>query len=50
MQIKSKKYYELYLNDKKKVICIGIAFNEKDRNVKDHEVFSLEEILKGKGL
>ncbi|PID27451.1 MAG: AAA family ATPase [Candidatus Cloacimonadota bacterium] len=45
-QIKSKKYYEPYLNDKKKVVCMGIAFNEKDRNVKDHEVVSLEEILK----
>ncbi|PID29109.1 MAG: AAA family ATPase, partial [Candidatus Cloacimonadota bacterium] len=44
-QIKEKKYYEPYMADKRKVICMGIAFNEKDRNVKDFEVVSLEEIL-----
>ncbi|PID27275.1 MAG: hypothetical protein CR982_05880 [Candidatus Cloacimonadota bacterium] len=44
-QIKEKRYYEPYMADKRKVFCMGIAFNEKDRNVKDFEVVSLEEIL-----
>ncbi|PID27273.1 MAG: AAA family ATPase [Candidatus Cloacimonadota bacterium] len=44
-QIKEKRYYEPYMADKRKVFCMGIAFNEKDRNVKDYEVASLEEIL-----
>ncbi len=40
-QIKEKKYYEPYLNDEREIICLGIAFDAGDRNVKGYEVESL---------
>ncbi len=43
-QIKEKKYYEPYLADKREVFCMGIAFDEKDRNVDDFIVMGLDEI------
>ncbi len=43
-QIKEKKYYERYLDDEREIICLGVAFNADDRNVKGYEVASIEEI------
>ncbi|PID26980.1 MAG: AAA family ATPase [Candidatus Cloacimonadota bacterium] len=43
-QIKEKKYYEPYLADKREVFCMGIAFDEKDRNVDDFIVMGLDEL------
>jgi hypothetical protein len=32
-QIKTKKYYEKYLNENKNIYLIGIIFNEEQRNI-----------------
>ncbi len=34
-QIKSKKYYEPYLSDNRKVVLVGIGFDKKKRNISD---------------
>ncbi|PID27452.1 MAG: AAA family ATPase [Candidatus Cloacimonadota bacterium] len=43
-QIKEKKYYERYLDDERDIICLGVAFDSDDRNVKGYEVASVEEM------
>ena len=47
-QIKNKKYYEPYLSDKRKVFCIGVAFNKVKRNIKEYKVKTIDELLKMK--
>ena len=47
-QIKTKKYYQPYLSDKRKVFCVGIAFDEKERNIKEYKVKTVDELLKMK--
>lgn len=37
-QIHEKKYYEKYVGINKEVVLIGIAFGEKERNLKDWKV------------
>ena len=36
-QIKEKKYYEKYLNEKKNIYLIGINFDEENRNIAKFE-------------
>ncbi len=43
-QIKDKKYYQPYLNDPREIICLGIAFDKKERNIKDYETANLAEL------
>ncbi len=43
-QIKDKKYYEPYLSDKRKVFCIGVAFNKAKRNIKEYKVKTVDEL------
>ena len=45
-QIKEKKYYQPYLSDEREVFCIGVAFDEKERNIKEYKVKTIDEILK----
>ncbi len=40
-QIKTKKYYEPHISDKRKVVLLGIGFNKKESNISD---FITEEI------
>ena len=47
-QIKEKKYYEPYLSDERKVLCIGVAFDKKERNIKEYKVKTIDELLKMK--
>ncbi|PIE79390.1 MAG: AAA family ATPase [Candidatus Delongbacteria bacterium] len=44
-QIEKRKYYEPYLYDGREIICIGVAFDRKERNIKDYGVVSVEELL-----
>lgn len=37
-QINDKKYFEKYLNQKKKLILVGVNFNTKERNISDWKV------------
>ena len=43
-QLKEKKYYEQYLNDKRTVYNIGIAFDTKERNIKEYIVKTIDEL------
>ncbi|MEA1955779.1 MAG: PD-(D/E)XK nuclease domain-containing protein, partial [Campylobacterota bacterium] len=36
-QIKEKKYYEKYLNEKKEIYIVGICFSSEDKNVTEFE-------------
>jgi hypothetical protein len=41
-QIKEKKYYEKYLNEKKDIYLIGINFDSRKKNIVKHEAERLE--------
>jgi len=43
-QIKEKKYYQPYLNDKREIFCVGVAFDEKERNIKEYKVVPYKEL------
>ena len=43
-QIKEKKYYEPYLSDERKIFCIGIAFDKKERNIKEYKIKTIDEL------
>ena len=43
-QLKEKKYYEQYLNDKRTVYNVGIAFDRKERNIKEYIIKTIEEL------
>ncbi|MCD4817970.1 MAG: ATP-binding protein [Candidatus Cloacimonetes bacterium] len=43
-QLKEKKYYEPYLSDSREIYNIGIAFDEKERNIKEYQVRTVEEL------
>ncbi|MCD4817771.1 MAG: ATP-binding protein [Candidatus Cloacimonetes bacterium] len=43
-QLKEKKYYEPYLKDKRTIYNIGIAFDGKDRNIKEYQIRTVEEL------
>ncbi|MEA1973688.1 MAG: AAA family ATPase, partial [Candidatus Cloacimonadota bacterium] len=43
-QIKEKKYYEPYLSDERKVFCVGVAFDKKNRNIKEYKIKTVEEM------
>jgi len=47
-QIREKKYYQPYLSDKRKVFCVGVAFDKKERNIREYKVKTIEELLKMK--
>ncbi len=44
-QIKSKKYYEKYLNENKDIFLIGIKFDKFDKNIKEFMWEKLERKL-----
>ena len=44
-QLKSKRYYEQFLNDDREIYNVGIAFDEKKRNIKEFQSKSVEELL-----
>ena len=43
-QLKEKKYYEQYLKDERTIYNIGIAFDEKERNIKEYQIRTVEEL------
>jgi len=43
-QLKGKKYYESYLKDERTIYNIGIAFDEKERNIKEYQIRTVEEL------
>ncbi len=45
-QIKDKKYYESYMNDKREILCLGVAFDKEERNIKNYKLVTLDELLK----
>ncbi len=44
-QIKEKKYYEPYLDDERDLFCIGVAFGEEERNIKEYKIQTIKELL-----
>ena len=47
-QIKEKKYYESYVSDEREVFCVGVAFDKKERNIKEYKVKTIDELLEMK--
>jgi len=43
-QLKEKKYYEQYLKDERTIYNVGIAFDEKERNIKEYQIRTVEEL------
>ena len=43
-QLKEKRYYEQYLKDERIIYNIGIAFDEKERNIKEYQIRTVKEL------
>ncbi|PID29544.1 MAG: AAA family ATPase [Candidatus Cloacimonadota bacterium] len=44
-QIKEKKYYEPYLSDKRDILCVGVAFDKEERNIKEYKTKTISQLL-----